>query len=95
MDFRSATFLNDGVRSRTFEELNYQDKAIIVAIETLVALKNNLQAIADVQTLGSNITQVIEENEQLTAQVTSLQNQLDQLRSALTQIDVITDEIID
>ena len=95
MDFRSSTFLNDGVRSRTFEELNYQDKAIIVAIETLVALKNNLQAIADVQTLGSNITQVIEENEQLTAQVTSLQNQLDQLRAALTQIDVITDEIID
>lgn len=102
MDFRSSTFLNDGQRGRTFEELTYQDKAIIVALETLVALKNNLQSIADVQTLNSNVTQLIADNEQLqesnaqlNAQVTSLQNQLDQLRAALLQIDVITDEIID
>jgi len=102
MDFRSSTFLNDGVRSKTFEELNYQDKAIIVAIEALVSLRDNLQSIANIQTLNTNVTQLMEENTQLQEsntqlqeQVNDLQSQLNALRSALLQIDVITDEIID
>ena len=93
MDFRSSTFLNDGVRSKTFEELNYQDKAIIVAIEALVSLRDNLQAIANIQTLNTNVTQLMEENTQLQESNTQLQEQVNELQASNIELNEQTTTI--
>ena len=93
MEFRTSTFLNDGVRTRTFDELNYQDKVLIVALETLISLRDNIKAIADIQTLNTNVTQLMEENTQLQESNTQLQEQVNDLQASNIELNEQTTTI--
>ena len=90
--YTTPEFLNDGSVNHNYEDLSYHEKLKIKALEGLENLAANLNAIANYKADQAALeTQIAD----LQAQNVELQAKFNQLKTVLTSIDQMTDEVID